>query len=216
MLHNLKTPLFSLSGYSDMAMSSVKGSPERCEAFLSKIKENAGYVGHLLDQLFLLTQMDAGQVEYQKINVELNDLLLSVCDTTMVAAQKKHIRISSDVQEGLQTYGDALYLRQALQNLADNAVIHTPEGGLITLTAGKVDGGYRITVSDTGCGISAAELPRIFDRYYSNRHGGRSSSGLGLTISKMLIEANGGTITASSEEGQGACFTVTLPEPRTE
>ena len=160
--------------------------------------------------------MDAGQVEYQKINVELNDLLLSVCDTTMVAAQKKHIRISSDVQEGLQTYGDALYLRQALQNLADNAVIHTPEGGLITLTAGKVDGGYRITVSDTGCGISAAELPRIFDRYYSNRHGGRSSSGLGLTISKMLIEANGGTITASSEEGQGACFTVTLPEPRTE
>ena len=216
MLHNLKTPLFSLSGYSDMAAATVRSNPERSEAYLAKVKENSVYVGHLLDQLFLLTQMDAGQVEFQRINVNLNDLLSSVCDTTLIAAQKKNVRIEADVQEGLFTYGDALYLRQAIQNIADNAVIHTPEGGLITLTAGRVEGGCRLVISDTGCGISAEELPRIFDRYYSNRHGARSSSGLGLTISKMLIEENGGTITAASREGDGACFTITLPDPQAE
>ena len=168
-------------------------------------------MGHLLDQLFLLTQMDAQQVEYQKINVDLSSLLENVCDATRLAAEKKNIRVESEVPGELFVYGDALYLQQALQNIADNAVIHTPEGGRITVTAAAAEDGCRVSIADTGCGISAEELPRIFDRYYSNRHGGRNSSGLGLTISRLLIEANGGAISAESREGEGACFTIRLP-----
>lgn len=216
MLHNLKTPLFSLSGYSDMAAASVRTEPARCETFIAKIKENSVYVGHLLDQLFLLTQMDARQVEFQKINVDLSGLLENVCDATRLAAGKKGVGVSSQLEEGLLVYGDALYLQQALQNIADNAVIHTPEGGSITVSAEKTGDGCAVRIADTGCGISTEELPRIFDRYYSNRHGGRSSSGLGLTISKMLIEANGGTVSVESREGQGTCFTVRLPGQREE
>ena len=213
MLHNLKTPLFSLSGYSDMAAASVRTDPERSAGAIAKIKENAVYVGHLLDQLFLLTQMDAGQVALEPIDVCLTELLENVCETTGLAAQKKDVRLTADIPEDLYIAGDPLYLRQAIQNIADNAVVHTPAGGTITLTARAEGEGCRVTVEDTGCGIEPEELPRIFDRYYSNRHGGRASSGLGLTISKMLIEQSGGSITAASRAGEGACFTITLPGP---
>ena len=216
MLHNLKTPLFSLSGYSDMAAASVRANPAGCEGYIHKIKDNVIYVGHLLDQLFLLTQMDAGQVSFQNINVCLTDLLHSVQDVSAVAVHKKDIHLMLDVPDDLYVSGDALYLQQALQNMADNAIIHTSPGGTVSIKAAQEQLSCVVTISDNGCGISAEDLPHIFDRYFSNRHGERSSSGLGLTIARMIVEGMGGTIRVDSREGEGTCFTITLPSARME
>lgn len=214
MLHNLKTPLFSLSGYSDMAAATLPENAEQSARYIQKISENAKYVGHLLDQLMLLTRMDDGQITYNFINVNLSNLIKSVYDSTLIEAQKKNISIKTDVPEKVYISADALYLQQSIQNIADNAVIHTREGGEITISAEQLEnGGCSLRISDNGCGISKEDLPKIFERYYSNRHGGRSSSGLGLTIAKLIIEAGGGSISVESTEGEGTEFTIVLAPP---
>jgi two-component system sensor histidine kinase BaeS len=105
-------------------------------------------------------------------------------------------------------------LEQALQNLAANALRHTPRGGLVTLNAATDRGGLVITVRDTGSGITAEHLPHVFDRFYKadpSRTGQIAGSGLGLSIVKAIVERHGGTITAASAPGEGTTFTIKLP-----
>jgi len=107
--------------------------------------------------------------------------------------------------------GDPDRLEQAIQNLAANALRHTPDGGTVTLSAARIDGSLRLSVSDTGPGIAAEYLPQIFDRFYKVDVSRKSSggSGLGLSIVKAIVERHGGTITARNDKG--AVFEILLP-----
>ena len=108
--------------------------------------------------------------------------------------------------------GDAQRLEQALVNLIDNAIKFTPEGGSVRVSAKTVDGGVQVDVEDTGDGISAEKLPRIFERFYKvDRSRGDRGTGLGLAVVKHTVEAHGGTIRARSQEGHGSTFTFMLP-----
>ena len=212
MLHNLKTPLFSLTGYSDMAAASLE-DPEQAQHYLAKVSDKAQYVSRLLDRLFLLTQMDAQQVVFQQVPVNLTGLLETIAETTRLKGKEKDIRVSLTAQPDAYCVGDPLYLQQAFQNITDNAVEHTQPGGSLWLSLeGTVDQ-WVLAFADNGCGIAIEDLPRIFDRYYSNHHGRRSSSGLGLTIAKEIITHHGGSIAVTSQPEKGTVFTVKLPRP---
>src|SRR5215212_8600497 len=111
-----------------------------------------------------------------------------------------------------QVWVDRRRIEQVLINLVHNAVKFTPEGGEIVVGAGLADGMLRVSVRDTGVGINAEELPRIFERFYKTDAARRSAgSGLGLAIAKRIVQAHGGTISAESTPGHGATFSFTLP-----
>ena len=211
MLHNLKTPLFSLVGYSDMAYESVNSDPNRAGQYLAKVSDKAQYVSGMLDHLFLLTQMDANQMVFQQVPVRLEEILRAVEDSARLKGKEKNVTVSLSVPEDAYLKGDPLYMQQAFQNLADNAVEHVEQGGHLDISAVQTGEGWTVTFRDDGCGISAEELPKIFDRYYSNHHGKRSSSGLGLTITKEIVEHHGGRIAVQSRPQEGTVFTITLP-----
>lgn len=212
MLHNLKTPLFSLVGYSDMAAASLEHT-EQAKLYLSKVSDKAQYVSRLIDRLFLLTQMDANQTVFQKVPVQLEKVLESIAEATRLKGREKNIRVELTAEPDAFCMGDPLYLQQAFQNIADNAAEHINQNGILILSLHGSKEEWVLTFSDDGCGISAEDLPHIFDRYYSNHHGRRSSSGLGLTIAKEIVSHHGGTITVTSRPEKGTTFTIRLPRP---
>jgi signal transduction histidine kinase len=130
---------------------------------------------------------------------------------------EKQVAFESSVAADMpDVWCDASRLEQALQNLVANALRHTPEGGQITLAAERAGAGVRLVVRDTGPGIPAEHLPRIFDRFYKSDASrtdpySKSGSGLGLSIVKAIVERHGGTVSAANLAGGGAEFTITLP-----
>ncbi len=211
MLHNLKTPLFSLSGYSDMALKSVDANPAQARQYIQKTHEKAIYAGHMMDQIFLVTQMESGLVQMQTLPMNLADTLRSVIETSLPEAKSRSITLTLDIPAVMTASGDPLYLQQAFQNIIDNALIHTSIGGTITVSGQKEDSHWQLTFADNGCGISSEEQPKIFDAYYSNRPGQAKSSGLGLYITKEILIRHGGNITVDSTLGKGTTFTLRLP-----
>ena len=208
MLHNLKTPLFSLGGYSDMALSSVEKDPERAIAYMKKAREKAIFAGELMDHIFLVTQMESDMVHMQFAPVNLSTLLKSVSETPTSGMESRNLDLHFDVPDNIYLQGDQLYLRQAFQNIVDNARINTPDGGSIRIWTEQKPGQVTVHIADTGYGITSEDLTRIFDAYYSNRHEGQKSSGLGLYITSEIIKRHQGTISVESTPGEGADFAV--------
>ena len=211
MLHNLKTPLFSLGGYSDMALSSVEKDPERAIAYMKKAREKAIFAGELMDHIFLVTQMESDMVHMQFAPVNLSTLLKSVSETPTSGMESRNLDLHFDVPDNIYLQGDQLYLRQAFQNIVDNARINTPDGGSIRIWTEQKPGQVTVHIADTGYGIAPEDLTRIFNAYYSNRHEGQKSSGLGLYITSEIIKRHQGTISVESTPGEGADFAVQLP-----
>ena len=150
MLHNLKTPLFSLGGYSDMALSSVEKDPERAIAYMKKAREKAIFAGELMDHIFLVTQMESDMVHMQFAPVNLSTLLKSVSETPTSGMEDRNLDLYFDVPDNIYLQGDQLYLRQAFQNIVDNARINTPDGGSIRIRTEQKPGQVTVHIADTG------------------------------------------------------------------
>ena len=178
---------------------------------MEKAREKAIYAGELLDHIFLVTQMDADMVRFQTATVNLGELLRAVTETPTSGQEKKQLKTELRIVDDIYLTGDQLYLRQAFQNIVDNARINTPEGGRITVTAERGEKDLTVHITDTGCGIAPEEQEKIFDAYYSNRHGKAQSSGLGLYITAEIIRRHGGSICVKSRVGEGSDFVIQLP-----
>ena len=211
-IHNLKTPLFSLYGYTDMALDELTEAPELARRHLLEINKNTSYARELIDNLFLCLRLEDGKVRFNKMPFAVSMLFEQLESTSMPKASSSGIRLAVCPGDAPITLNaDLLYLRQALQNIVDNAIRHSPADTEITISAAKEADTVRITIRDQGEGIPADELPLIFNRYYSGGKKGASSSGLGLTISREIIEQHGGTIEAESTPGRGTVFYILLP-----
>jgi two-component system OmpR family sensor kinase/two-component system sensor histidine kinase BaeS len=173
-------------------------------------------LARLVDDLQTLSLAEAGQLPLHPARFLLADLLNDAAAgfDSRAAAQNVDLRVDvPDPSREITADYDRLY--QALANLLSNALRHTPANGQITIHAESIPEGARITVSDTGAGIPAEDLPYIFDRFWrgdKSRARTAGSSGLGLAITRQLVLAHGGTITAESEVGKGTTFTIELPE----
>jgi len=167
-----------------------------------------------VDDLLNLARAEAGHVVLQTHDFYWNELLAECCRTAQGAAAARGVELEVQAGGDLQFTGDEQLLRRLVMNLLDNAIRHTPNGGKVVAALERGPGGVTLRISDTGSGIGADDLPRIFERFYragevrSRKDGG---FGLGLSIVRWIAESHHGTVTCASRPGQGSTFTVLLP-----
>ena len=215
--HEMRTPVTAILGYVELALNEKTPLPSFHVDMLHRIQDQGQRLANLANNL-----LDISRLEEGKLSLDLQALdVAAIIDQTMVVvrsvAEQKHISIDVDLPDALPAIcGDPQRVTQVLTNLLRNAVKYTPETGSINVAACADDpaGMVKISVADTGVGISADLLPYVFDRFYRAEHDLRMNVvgvGLELSITKRLVEAHGGQIWAESEEGRGSTFTFTLP-----
>jgi two-component system, OmpR family, phosphate regulon sensor histidine kinase PhoR len=213
--HEFKTPLTAIQGFAETLLGGALEDEKNNRRFLEIIRDHAVRLGRLTDDLLKLARIEAGKLELEFHPVALADIIESCATTSQLKATQRNITLQVDSPFNLpQVQGDASLLREVLQNLLDNAVQYTPQGGKVTLSATTQDSEAVVTVADTGIGIPLADKERIFERFYrvdaarSREVGG---TGLGLSIAKHIVEAHGGRIWVDSAVGQGSQFHFAIP-----
>ena len=216
--HELMTPLAAIRGYVEtMGMSDLKLDEPTRHRYLQIVSDETERMEHIIGDLLDLARVEGGGGEWKREPVSVSSLFERVLHRHDPALRRKGITLEQSIAPDVSTVtGDSNRLEQAIQNLAANAVRHTPEGGTIRLSAQRVDDGVELAVEDSGPGIPEDHLPRIFDRFYKvdfSRTGTAlpSGSGLGLSIVQAIIKRHGGTIGASNGESGGARFRILLP-----
>ncbi|MFN7209304.1 MAG: sensor histidine kinase [Aggregatilineales bacterium] len=210
--HDLRTPLSTMA----LEVEAIEAGFQSPEQATESLREEIAWLQRMIDDLRLLSLMDADQIRLQLEPVPLGVFLSRLHDFWSTSAEEGGRRLVLEVADDLPVIqADAMRLRQILGNLIDNALRHTKAGDQVRLQAQPTqDGGVLLRVIDSGEGIPSEALPRIFDRFYradrARKHGD-SGSGLGLSIAKRLVEMHGGTITVSSELGRGTAFSIHLP-----
>jgi len=210
--HELRTPLSNLRGYLEAARDGVIKPDANT---IRSLDEEASLLSRLVDDLQELSLAEAGEMKMDYQAGDIAELINQTVAVVQTAATAKGLSVSIDLPDELPAVNiDYHRINQVLRNLLENAIAHTSQGGTITVTAGQRDSWVEVTVTDTGEGIPAEDLPNIFERFYrvdKSRTRATGGSGLGLTITKRLVEAHGGRIEAHSELGKGSRFTFTLP-----
>ncbi|RYG86095.1 MAG: two-component sensor histidine kinase, partial [Alphaproteobacteria bacterium] len=215
--HDLRTPLAALQGYLEtLLMKEEVLSPEERREYLSTATRHSQRLGNMVTELFQLARLESGTLELRLEHFSLAELVQDVTMQFELAAQKKGVQLETDLDhERPFILGDIGLIERAMENLIDNALRHTSEGGRVTVALMPGTERATVRIADSGCGIGAEELPHVFDRYYrAPREAGQepsSGAGLGLAITRRIMELHGGTIEAHSAPGEGATFTFSLP-----
>jgi signal transduction histidine kinase len=219
--HDLRTPLSALRAMIDAMAEGVVKDPETVERYLHQCQTELDRMRDMIDDLFQLAQLDAGHMQMTIETCSLADLISDTLGSATPKAAAKHVKVSGWVDPSLDPVRLApREIGRVLRNLLDNALRHTPEGGEIKLTAGLEEGLVSVSVTDTGEGISAEDLPRVFERFYRgeasrSRDGFDSGgAGLGLAIARGFVEAHGGRIWAESRAGEGTRVSFSLPSAK--
>lgn len=210
--HDLRTPLSILHGYTEaMSEGKLEGTPETFQV----MHQQAQHLNYLIDDLRTLSLLDSQELNFQIQDIDPVLILKQTTAAFQPLADEKHLKLSLDLKGVLPRLSlDPDRLTQILGNLISNAINILPEGGSLWLRAWEDGAGLVLEVADDGPGISPADLPNIFHRHYradKSRNLGNHSSGLGLAITKKLVEAQGGSITADSTPGEGTNFQVRFP-----
>ena len=213
--HELRTPLNAMLGWVRL-LKTNRGSEEIFEKAVDAIERSAVTQTKFVKDLLDITRIVNGTIRLTMRSFALNELITMSADAIRPTAEAKSITMEyQSASEEMWIFGDSERVQQIVNNLLSNAIKFTPEGGKVGLSLEQVDGNARISISDTGQGISKEFLPRVFERYKqannstTNRKGGL---GLGLAIVKHLVELHRGSISAESDgEGQGSTFVVTIP-----
>jgi signal transduction histidine kinase len=211
--HELMTPLTAMRGYIEtLSMSELEIDEPTRERYLQIVSEETRRLERIVGDLLDLARLEGGGTTMRQEQVQVAALFDRVAARHERELQERSVRLEFRVDAGAEDItGDPDRLEQALQNLAANALRHTPDGGRITLTSEPVGNAFRMSVRDTGPGIPDDHLPLIFERFYKADAARKAAggSGLGLSIVKAIVERHGGTITARNE--QGAVFEIVLP-----
>jgi signal transduction histidine kinase len=213
--HELRSPLAAIRSTVEVALQSGRISPAD-EETMAVVIDQCTSLEHLVNQLLLIAETEAERLTVRREEVPLDKLVSNAADMFDAAAELKSVTLSVGPLPPTTVHGNRNHLRQVVNNLLDNAVKFTGEGGNVHVTLTRRDGSRTaaLTVEDTGPGISPEDLPKVFDRFFradrARQRVGRGT-GLGLSICKAVVEAHGGTITVASTLGQGTTFTVTLP-----
>jgi two-component system phosphate regulon sensor histidine kinase PhoR len=211
--HELRTPLASIRAIAETLEAGAADDPMVAGEFLRRIIGEVDHLVGLVNELLDLARLETGRAV---ITVEARDpvdVLVHAVERLRPQVERAGLVLRVDVSPDLpQVRVDRGRIEQVLINLIHNAVKFTPEGGEIVVGAGLTDGMLRMSVRDTGVGITAEELPRIFERFYKTDAARRSAgSGLGLAIAKHIVQAHDGTIWVESTPGHGATFSFTIP-----
>jgi signal transduction histidine kinase len=216
--HELKTPLTSVQGFSQ---AMVDGSLQRPEDFAEAgriINDEAVRMRALVDDLLYLSQVEAGEIVMHFDRLDPNEVLQVTRERLARRADQAGVDLVVQPAYTPQIRADGRRLEQALLNIAENAVRHTPAGGRVTMRSAANNGNVRLAVHNTGSLIPPESLPLLFDRFYQAKQDfsrTQGTTGLGLAITKEIVEAHGGEIAVTSTMEQGTEFVITLPVEQT-
>ena len=210
--HELRTPLSNIQGYLD-AVNDGLLQPD--EATMSTLRQQTAHLVTLVEDLRLLALAEAGSLVLLTRPESLQSLLEESVEAFRPRADAKQIRLALEIDDGLpEVELDRTRISQVVGNLLENAIVNTPEGGAVTISATGDGDMVTVSVADTGHGIAPEDLERVFYRFYRvdpSRARSTGGAGLGLTIARQLVEAHGGSIRVESELGRGAIFSFYLP-----
>jgi two-component system phosphate regulon sensor histidine kinase PhoR len=214
--HELRGPATSIRGYADLLASEGAGSlSEEQKQLLTVLKRNSDRLSDLINDLLDLSLIDSGQARFDLETVEMGEVVADVVAALSPRAETRGLALGWDVERATPpVLGDKGRLRQVLVNLVDNAISYTEEGGRIGVRVQPVQDAVRVDVEDTGIGIPAEELGRVFDRFFRGSHDlvrASPGTGLGLSIVETLVEMHGGRVWVESTPGRGSRFTFILP-----
>jgi signal transduction histidine kinase len=211
--HELRTPLTLMRASAEVAQRSLPDASGDAGELLGDVLAECDHMSRLVDDLLLLSRLDSRRLPLELRSVPIGDLLDDLRRQVGRLAEERAITLDTVPAAG-SVRADPMRLRQIILILLDNALRYTPPGGTITLKAAAHPHTMTLAVSDTGPGIAAEHLPRIFERFYrvdSSRTSTTGGSGLGLAIAKGMTEAQGGRIEIASRAGAGTTVTITLP-----
>ena len=213
--HELKTPLAVIRADVERAMTETSNQNERLVALEEALQE-VRRMTDLVESLLTLARADEGRFDLHREPVEMQPLVQEVYETALILGEAQGVAVNLPFTADAVVMGDRTRLRQLFLNLVTNAIKYTPAGGKVDIGLGRHPDNVTFAVRDTGIGISAADFPHIFERFWRadrvrSRMSERGGFGLGLAISQWIAQAHGGTLTASSRLGRGSLFTVTLP-----
>jgi signal transduction histidine kinase len=210
--HDLRTPVASLRAMIEAIKDGVVDEVA-ARGYLDAAMVETQRLGCLIDDLFEMSRIDAGQLPLHLVETDVAGLISDTVNTMQPQAAQKNIHLAGSTSQGTgAVLADGTKLQRGLYNIVHNALRHTPSDGSVMIEASQTGAEVVISVSDTGSGIAGPDLPHIFDRFYRgdpSRHD--EGAGLGLAIARGIVEAHRGRIWAESETGAGARFCVALP-----
>jgi heavy metal sensor kinase len=209
--HDLRTPLTRLRTGAEVALRDA-ADPQGIREALADTLEESDRVLAMLKTLMDISEAENGVMKLDRSSVDLSELARGVLDVYQDVAEEKGVRILTHLANGANVKADAIRIRQVVANLIDNAIKYTPAGGQVEVTTARAEPGASLAVKDTGMGISAEDLPRIWQRLYrADQSRSERGLGLGLSLVKAIVEAHGGQSEVQSELGVGSTFSVRLP-----
>lgn len=213
--HEFKTPMSSIKAYAELLRDGEIDEAEEQQKILVFIDEQVDRLSRLVDNMLNLARIESGVIRVQRKDVEINRLLKSALDVVTPQAAAKSQTVESLLSDlYIPAHVDEDLFSQAVVNLLSNAVKYTPAGGKISLKSRLEEDRVLIEVRDTGMGIPAASLPRLFERFYRVPENMKAAAGtgLGLALVKYIISSiHDGSISVSSRQGEGSCFTISIP-----
>jgi signal transduction histidine kinase len=213
--HDLQTPLTSMRAILEALSDGVVEDPEMVKRYLLTAQRDVMSLSALIDDLFQMSQLDAGGFPLDRANASLSDLVSDTLESFSHLALQHGIKLEGQVVSNVDpVFMDTQAIGRVFNNLISNALRHTPSGGEIKVEARRTGSGVEVTVSDTGEGIRPQDIPHVFERFYrgeKSRNRGTGGAGLGLAIARGIVRAHGGDIQVESNLGQGTRFTFHIP-----
>jgi len=215
MSHELRTPLHTIIGFSELLTEQLEGPlGEKQQRFVGHILQDARHLLELINEILDISKIESGRLELKRESFDFSQCVEEVLAGIRHQAATKNITLENKNRFQSSLYADRLRVKEILYNLLSNAVKFTPERGRVWVEGSSEGGTLRVSVCDTGIGIPEQEHPSIFEKFYQvgDASGGtREGTGLGLPITKHLVELHGGTISVESRPGQGSSFRLTFP-----
>ncbi|WKZ46845.1 MAG: ATP-binding protein [Anaerolineales bacterium] len=214
--HDLQTPLTSMRAILEALSDGVVEEPETVKRYLHTAQRDVNSLSALIDDLFQMAQLDAGGFPLNRADASLGDLVSDTLESFTQLAKGRAITLEGNVDSDVDpVHMDTQAIGRVLNNLIGNALRHTPANGRVSVWVRRANQRVEVTVSDTGEGIQADDVPHIFERFYrgeKSRSRATGGAGLGLAIARGIVQAHGGDIRVESETGKGAQFTFYIPQ----
>ena len=212
--HDLRTPLSSIRLLVEALSDGVVNDPQEVQKYLTQTRKHVDALSLLVDDLFQISQLDAGGMPLNLETASLSDLISDTLESFSGLAKQKGVTLCGSAEAGVDPVRmDVLWMGRAFNNLVGNALRYTSKGGEVNLTAQLVADEIKVSISDSGEGIRAEDIPHVFERFYrgdKSRSRISGGAGLGLAIAKGVVEAHQGSISIVSQVNKGTTFTITL------
>ncbi len=207
--HQIKTPLTAINLMTDALKNGNLDEAQRRRC-IANIEAQTDHITWLVRTLLTLAEIDAGVLVIKKEDISVSELVDGIVSGIAIEADIKDVSIDIDVSPEDRITCDKRWTSEALSNIIKNSLQHTGEGGSIKISSEETNVSVNIRIEDTGCGISKKDLPHIFDRFYHGERSDPGSNGIGLSLSKQIINSQNGTVSCESEAGKGTIFEIKI------